>query len=158
MRILTALLLAIAFTFGALACSKRPEPVQEKPQPTLDDVKKQSQEALKTIGDFTSNKLKSYQTQLLAKLDEMEKKVVELQGKMEQQAPPVQEKVREKLKDLAAKIKEARTKFSDTGLTANSAETWEKLKAGAETLLSDLGKAYKDVLDAMQESAKGAQQ
>jgi TolA-binding protein len=156
MRVLTTLLLAVAFAFGTVACSKGPEPVPEKSQPTFDDVKKQSEEALKTIGDFTSNKLKVYQKQLLAKLDEMDKKVVELQRKMEQQAPPVQEKVRENLKDLAAKIKEARAKFSDTALTANSAEAWEKLKAGAETLFSDLGKAYKDVLDAMQESAKGA--
>ena len=158
MRILIVALLVAALVFGVAACSKPPEPAVEKPQPTFDDVKEKSQEALKAIGNFTSNKLKAFQKELLAKLDDMDKKVTNLQGQVEQQAVPVQERVREKLKGLAAKIKEARVRFSDTELTATTSEAWDKLKAGADTLLVDLGKAYKDVLDAMKEPPKVSQQ
>lgn len=164
-RIIAALV--ILCVLGGAGCQK-PSPDSQKaasstaaPQqasPSFDDVKEKSKEALKALGGFTASKLDALKKDLLVKLDDMDKKVADLQGKANEQGPSVRDQVHEKLKALSAKTKEAREKLTESAVSATTAEAWERVKATADTLLGDLGKTYKDVLDSMKPPAKDSQQ
>ena len=126
--------------------------------PSFDDVKAKSKEAMKAIGGFTAGKLEGLKKDLLLKLDDMEKKVADLQGEASKQEPSVQEQVHAKLNALSAKLKEAREKLAESAVNATTAEAWEKAKATTDTLIGDLGKAYKDVIESMKQPPKDAKQ
>lgn len=109
------------------ACKKAPETMT--PTAIVSDISAQKDQYVK---DFQ------------AKVDEYQVKIDELKTKAETASGTVKDELNQKIDMLTAKQEEAKGRIEE--IKAAGADTWDNVKAGADTILTDLEKLYNDAL------------
>lgn len=85
-----------------------------------------------------------YIQEFQTKVDEYQVKIDELKGKAESTSGTVKDELNQKIEMLTAKQEEAKGKIEE--IRTATEETWDKVKAGSDLILSDLEKLYNDTL------------
>jgi peptidoglycan hydrolase CwlO-like protein len=118
------LLLAVALLPG---CKKAPETMT--PTAIVDDISAQKDQYIQ-----------EFQT----KVDEYQVKIDDLKVKAESASGTVKDELNQKIEMLTAKQEEAKGKIEE--IKTAGADTWDTVKAGADSVLADLETLYNDAL------------
>jgi TolA-binding protein len=136
--------LSLAFLF---ACSDQKKSEKPKTKATHEDVKKDTNEAMNTVQNYTQQKKEEYLRQMNAKLEELENKIKELQNKAESKTSGLKEeskaKFNQSMEALNKEKQEAAEKLEE--LKSASGETWNDIKSGADSAMDQLSKTYEKV-------------
>lgn len=124
---LAALVLALGLTVLA-SCEKR-APETMTPTAIVTELSAQKEQYIK---------------ELQATVDEYQANIDELKGKAETMTGTAKDEMNQKIAMLTAKQEEARGKIAE--VKDATAETWDKVKAGSDLILSDLETLYRDAL------------
>lgn len=140
------LALALSPTLALSACGKKED--ASKPagaKTTLDDVKKSAADTAQKAGELFDEQRQQLADTVAAQLQEANKTVKALRDKAAQATDDAKAELDKSIESLSAKRDALRKKLDD--IKAASADTWDKVKSGVETAMSDVKNAVKDASD-----------
>jgi archaellum component FlaC len=112
----------------------------EKSETTLSDVAEKTEQAVETAKKFTAYKREAYQKSMQAKLDDLSKRIAELEKQAGTATKDVRAALEKRIEQLKVKRGDAEKRLRE--LRASAASAWKGLKAKADEALQDLRKAY----------------
>ena len=138
-------LVAVMFSLACLnSCSGREEAADTSPAPTAEDVKKETQEALSTAGDFAKAKKQEYVKKIEVKLDNLERGIELLRDRLrEGRGAPLPDAVQKRIDDASKKVKQLREKAAE--LRAASPEAFDDMKQRTEDAIGRLKETIGDL-------------
>ena len=116
---------------------------QEEPKKTVTpgDVKQKATEAAKTAKEYLAQQHEKYLKQAQEKLDNLDKQISDLRQQAEKQTGEMQQKLSDQADSLQKKMEAAKAKLA--AMKEASGDTWEKLKSGVDSAMTEMEKAYK---------------
>lgn len=136
------LLLSFIVTTSSLSLTacRSPREGTSKTDVSKEDVKRETQEALRTTQAYLLQQKRAYQEKVEAELNRLDNRIAELKRKAEKAGTETQAKLGATMKELQRKKDVARRKLEE--LKSSSAQAWEDLKAGVDAAVDDLHKSY----------------
>lgn len=111
---------------------------------TSTDVKKETQEAVKTAKAFSQQQKEQLQDQIEAKIKGYDKNVDELKEKARGVKGEAKAELNRQLDELRKKKEETSRKLKE--MKSATGKAWEDLKTGIETALEDLEKTFQQMM------------
>ena len=109
---------------------------------TKEDVQKNVQQAAETVKAYSADQIEAYKKEAQAKLDDLSKKIGELQKKAETAKGDAAAKYQETIASLTKQTDAARQRLQELGSAGSAA--WDQVKQGLDKAVGDLQKAYED--------------
>jgi phage-related protein len=113
---------------------------KSKKKTSLEDVKKETKEALDATAAYTREQQEEYRKKIEAKLKEIDKEIDELKIKAGKLKEDAKVKVDQSVDDLQTKKNEVYVKLDK--LKTNRGQAWEDLKSGIDAAMKELGISY----------------
>lgn len=112
---------------------------------SVQEVKKDMKAAAQKVSEYTEQKKQEYVQELRAKLDDLSKRIVEI----EKRAKDVREEARAALQSRLADLKEKQSAAEKRleELKSASSRAWVDMKAGLEMALALVEESYRKALD-----------
>lgn len=132
-------------TLLVLGCSK-----QESPKPgetTIEDVKKEAQEAVQAVGDMAAQELEKLKVDLQKEIDVLQTRLGELKQKTAAASDEAKQDLEAKSAAVEASLKDARDKLAQWG-----SQTGESVSDVAKKIKDGLFNARKSLDEALTES------
>jgi len=134
--------LAACAAFAVFAgCSSGEQEPAGKTKTSLDEVKKESAEALDAAGRYTLEKKEEYALAIEQRLKELDERTKTLQEKAKEKSGAARERIEKQLAELQDEKAAAREKLKE--LRSKSEAAWKDMRAGMEAAMEELEKAYK---------------
>ena len=137
---ITTFLLLAAILFSNTACSEQ----KKATQTTMEDVKKETVEAVETAGSFTMEQRQAFQRKLTDKLTEYDRNIATLKQQLTVVTTTAGQKTEEKIEMLQAKLDDIKKRSEE--LKDASGEAWEDLRKGLERAGDDLDKSFTEAM------------
>ena len=140
-RILGILFLII-FVALATGCRQRQESrtQEEGNKTTMEDIKKEVKEMVKTTTSYSLEQRNAYEKQLAQKIDAYGKKIQALKEQMMIAKGEAEKKLQEQIDMLQAKTDDLKNKAED--LRNATGQAWDELKKGLDKAVDDLDEAF----------------
>ncbi|GGB89207.1 hypothetical protein GCM10011352_13990 [Marinobacterium zhoushanense] len=121
----------------------------EKDSTTIEEVKKETQDLLQSIGSFTADKKDQAVEQAKDSLNKLDQRIDALEAKIDKNFDEMNDAAREEARENMKTLRKLRNKAAEWygSMKASSADAWEQMKKG----FSD---AYKDLTEAWEKSEK----
>jgi len=149
MRTVILIPVALVTLFIFSACRQQETPTEKEPKVTGEDVRKESKQALETTGEYLRQKKEEYRVKAEEELNDLKKKVAELQTEVKESGAGAREKLGRELEELKKKEQTAREKLNE--LEETSAEKWEEFKSDMDAALQDLQESYRKAVSHFKE-------
>lgn len=116
----------------------------EKNGATLDDVQRQTDEALETAGEFLAEQRDKFINNTQQRLDELDEQVKGLRTKADDLGEDAQAQWRETKQDLESEMDALRAQLNEAKNVTG--EAWTEVRTGLEKAAEALEKAYADAV------------
>ncbi|QDT40737.1 hypothetical protein Pan241w_07950 [Gimesia alba] len=149
MRNLTPCFLSLSLLLVACENQNSPAPVSSEKKVTSEDVKKEIGEAVDTTKEFTKEKRDEYARQINQKLDDLNKKIAELEAKGDKLKEDAKTKWNERLKNLKQNRDQMSQQLEE--FNKSSADAWDGLKRDLDIAWTNLKQAYDKTAEEVKE-------
>ena len=138
------MLTAVAFSLFlfSTACSRQDEPEEKRGSATSENVEQQNGKTPQGKRAKTDQEKEEYQRQIETKLNELEKRIDELQVKAKEAGKEVKDEINKAVNEAELEKKKEAAKKKLEELKSASADTWDKVKAELDDAVEELEKAY----------------
>jgi len=137
---MTTYFLLAAFLLLSAACGEQ----KKETNTTMEDVKKEAQEAVETAGSYSLEQQQVYQRKLADKLAEYDRNIATLRQQLGMVTAAVGQKSQEKLDMLQANVDDMKKKVEE--LKNASGKAREDLRIGLEKAGEELDKSFSEAM------------
>lgn len=141
--LLTVIVLSVCIVFV-----ERHIAAETKPGVSVQDVKKETTEALQATKEYTAQHKEEFHKTMHAELDRMQKQIDHLTAKANQAKKGAQVDLNKVIRELQRQKDAAGEKLQE--LKSASAAAWDNLKSKLTTMMEDLERSYKRALSRLQ--------
>ena len=146
MKIPSSLIIVSLFVIALslAACNNQDQAKQTEPKVTMQDVTKESKEALHTAMEYTEQKKEAYLQQIETELKAYDQKLDKLKAGAIGFKDEAKAEYNQQIALLEQKKKSASEKFNE--LKSASVETWDDVKSGMDKAVDELKGTYDKVI------------
>lgn len=138
--------LCIALLGGALlaSCGQEKEPPKAKTDVSVEDVKKESKEAIQTTAAYAGQQKEQYMSEAETRFNELRQKIDDLAAKGESLKEEAKADIKKQMGELQEKQADVLERIEE--MKSASGEAWKDVATGFEEAFEDLEKAYQKAL------------
>ncbi|MBR9882588.1 MAG: hypothetical protein GYB21_02585 [Oceanospirillales bacterium] len=134
---------------GALGIAQPCYAQAEKDSASIEEVKRDTQELIKSIGSFTADKKDQAVEEAKDSLNKLDQRIDALQAKIDQNFDDMSDAARQEAREDMKTLRKLRNKTAEWygSMKTSSADAWDQMKKG-------FSNAYKDLAEAWEKSEK----
>jgi len=137
-----------------MSCSGgQDSPEKKPPARDVEDVKRETREALETAADFAATKKDEYVKQVEIRVGNLERGLKALQQRFRDKGASMPDEFRQKIQEASGKLTELRSRLEE--LREANADTWEDLKKAIDEAVTQTAGTIKELARDAKRAAAG---